>query len=130
MAFIEKGSAPHSYKLNIFGIKIRFRNVFEVKSNKVIIVKENGKEIRKIPKGLKVVFHGQNSTVRIYSPVPKFFNSKIICNDNSFVSIGASNTEISNFRIHLYSNKASLKIGSNVRVRGGAFLLPEMKIFL
>jgi len=125
MAFIERGREPHSYKINIFGIRIRFRNKLEIKNNKVIVVKENGQEVRKTPRGLKVVFLGENSTIKIYSPCPKFENSKILCSDNNYVTIGSSNREISNIDVTIKSRNGKLKIGNNVKMRGGGIFIGD-----
>ena len=56
MGIIEKGTAPHSYIIKIFGIRIRFRNKFNFKNNKVIIVDQKGKEHKKNLKALKLNF--------------------------------------------------------------------------
>ncbi len=125
MAFIEKGLAPHSYKINIFGIRIRFRNCFEMGNNKVIVVTPDGKERLRTPRGLKVLFRGSNSTVKIYSPCPKFENCKIVCYDNAFVSIGSSNRDISNLNINLLSKNGRLEIGKNVKIRGGGIFVGD-----
>lgn len=125
MAFIEKGLAPHSYKINIFGIRIRFRNHFEMGNNKVIVVTKDGKEHRKTPKGLKVRFLGENSTVKIYSPCPKFENCLIICYDNAFVSIGASSRDITDLKAQVLSKNGRLEIGENAKIRGGHFFVGD-----
>lgn len=120
MAFIEKGRDAHSYKINIFGIKIRFRNRFEIGNNKVIIVTKDGKELHKKPRGLKLCFLGKNSVVKIYSPCPKFENCKITCYDNALVSIGSSNREISNLKVHILSKNGKFLVGKNLKLRGAA----------
>ncbi len=123
MINIEKGREAHSYKINIFGIRIKFRNIFEIKNNKVVVVKKDGTEVRKIPKGLKVIFRGANSTIKIYEPCPKFKNSQIMCFDNANVEIDSSNTTISNLSAHIISKNGKLKIGKNVKFRGtGIFI--------
>lgn len=125
MKLIEKGLVPHSYKINIFGIRIRFRNKFEMKNNKVIIVSKNGKESVKTPKGLKVKFLGENSLVKIYSPCPKFKNCQITCYDNAFVSIGSSNREISNLTVNIFSKNGKLILGNNLKIRGGGIFIGD-----
>ena len=46
MKFIEKGTANHSFKINIFGIKIRFRNRLAFQNNKILLIDEKGNETR------------------------------------------------------------------------------------
>ena len=116
---IEKGTAPHSYKINLFGVRIRFRNFFAFKNNRIILVNTNGLEtvVKKI-KGLDVKFLVANAVVKIYKPYPKFENSSIICGDNSVVSIGASKYKIVNSCINASASFTTVKIGSNNFIRG------------
>lgn len=122
MNIIEKGTAPHSYKLNLFGLKIRFRNIFAFQNNKVVIIDKKGRETNKIPKGLKIQFLGANSIVKIYSPCPKFKNTRIVCGDNAEVVFGESNTKINNLFIHLISDGGKVIIGKNVKFRGSGYI--------
>ena len=126
MTFIQKGSMPHSYRVNIFGIKIRFRNIFAIKNNKIIIVDKNGHEktVRSI-KGLKVIFQGENASVKIYKPAPRFTNTTIICGDSASVIFRESNTKISNLFIHNISEGGLLYVGKNVKFRGGEISIKE-----
>lgn len=119
MKFIEKGTANHSFKINIFGIRIRFRNRLAFKNNKILLIDENGHEskIEKI-KGLKVNFLGANSVVRLYKPCPKFENSIITCGDNVNVTIGSSKHRIANSNIHATASFSNINIGKNNFIRG------------
>ena len=47
MGLIKAGSMPHSYKITFFGIRIRFRNIFSLKNNKIILVNEKGEQVKK-----------------------------------------------------------------------------------
>ena len=89
MDLIKAGSMPHSYKITFFGIRIRFRNIFSLKNNKIILVNEKGEQVKKRIKGLNVKFKGANATIKIYSPCPKFSNTIIECGDNVNITIGA-----------------------------------------
>lgn len=119
MKFIEKGTANHSFKINIFGIKIRFRNRLAFQNNKILLINEKGieKSVEKI-NGLKVNFLGANSVVRIYEPCPKFENTTITCGDNVNVSIGASQHRIANSNIHATASFSNISIGKNNFIRG------------
>lgn len=119
MKFIEKGTANHSFKINIFGIKIRFRNRFAFKNNKILLIDKYGNE-RQVKKlnGLKVNFLGANSVVRISAPCPKFENTIITCGDNVSVSIGASEHRILNSNIHATASYSNINIGKNNFIRG------------
>ena len=119
MKFIEKGTADHSYRINIFGIRIRFRNRLAIKNNKIILVDKNGKEIQvKKVNGLNVMFLGANAVVKIYMPCPKFVNTTITCGDNATISIGASEHRIANSGIHASASGTSVSIGKNNFIRG------------
>lgn len=127
MSIIELGTAPHSYKITFFGIRIRFRNIFALKNNKIVVVSKDGIQIKKKIKGLQVNFKGANATVKIYSPCPKFFNTVIECGDNVNITIGASNHRILNTFFSVLSNNASLNIGNNVSIRGATIIIKENK---
>lgn len=127
MKLITKGRVPHSYILNIFGLRIKFRNKFALNNNKFVIVDVNGKEIRRKIKGLKVVFRGQNSTVKIFSPCAKFRNTTIICGDNANVVIQASAKNIYNLTAYATADGASLNIGKDVKIRGGSIVIKDGK---
>lgn len=125
MKLITKGRLPHSYVLNIFGLRIKFRNKFVLKNNKFIVVGVDGKEVRKSVKGLKIVFLGENSTVKVYSPCSKFRNTTIFCGDNASVVIEASTKNIYNLTAHVTSDGASLNIGKDVKIRGGSIVIKD-----
>lgn len=119
MAVFQKGNGSHSYIIKLFGIKIRFRNKAEIKNNKIVIVDENGNStVVKSVNGLRVVFQGENATVKLFSPVAKFENTTIVCADNANVTIGSSRHRIINTSIHNISDGGSLVIGKNVSIRG------------
>ncbi len=119
MKFIEKGTANHSFRINIFGIKIRFRNRFDFKNNRILLIDENGfeKQVKKI-KGLKVIFVGTNSVIRINKPCPKFENTTITCGDNVCVTIGSSQHRIANSYINATAAESKINIGKNNFIRG------------
>ncbi len=119
MKFIEKGTANHSFKINIFGIKVRFRNRLAFQNNKILLIDEKGNETRveKI-NGLKVDFRGANSVIRIHKPCPKFENTTITCGDNVCVSIGGSKHRIANSHICATASESNINIGKNNFIRG------------
>lgn len=127
MKIFEHGTAPHSYRINLFGVRIRFRNIFAFKNNKIIVIDKSGKERRYIPNGLKVKFLGAGSTVKILSPCPKFVNTKIFCGDNVNILIGGSQHRIMNSYIHVMSEGSSLNIGENNSIRGLTIVIKEKK---
>lgn len=120
MSFIQKGSKPNSYLINLFGIRIRFRNIFAYKNNKIILIdkKGNEKKVNKI-KGLRVNFIGSNSTVKVYYPCPKFQNAVITCRNNARVTIGGSKYYIKNCFLDAAASNSSITLGKNCFVRGG-----------
>lgn len=123
MISFKKGSMPHSYIINIFGIKIRFRNKLACSNNKFVLVDENGIERRKKIKGLNIRFLGANSTVKIYTPCPKFQNCTLVCGDNVNISIGSSKHRITNLYTEVLSENGRLNIGKNLALRGGTFAI-------
>lgn len=127
MFLIKAGTEPHSYKISFCGIRIRFRNIFSFKNNKIILVNENGSQIKKKIKGLNVKFKGANATIKIYSPCPKFSNTTIECGDNVNISIGGSNNRIFNSFFSVLSDGATLTIGNNASIRGAIIVIKENK---
>lgn len=125
MKFIERRLRTHSYKINFFGITIRFRNIFAIKNNKIIVVDGKGREHKAGVKGLKVKFVGANSTIKIHTPCPKFKNCLLVCGDNVNISIGSSQHTIKNLYIELLSKNSKLNIGKNLSLRGAAFSIKE-----
>ncbi len=126
MRIFEKGTAEHSYRINILGLRIRFRNRFAFKNNRIILVDKDGKEsiIKKL-NGLKVNFLGANAVVKIYTPVPKFENTTIICADNVNISIGSSSYKIANSCIQVSSANSCVNIGKNNFIRGVFIVLSD-----
>lgn len=119
MKIFEKGTAEHSYRINIFGLRIRFRNRFAFKNNRIIFVDKKGREIpTKKVKGLKVNFYGANALVKINLPCPKFHNTVINCGDNANISIGSSFHRIENSCILATASDSVVKIGKNNFIRG------------
>lgn len=53
MGLIKAGSMPHSYKITFFGIEIRFRNIFSLKNNRIIVINEKGTQVKKRIKRIK-----------------------------------------------------------------------------
>lgn len=102
--------------LNVFGIKISFR-LPDFYSNKIILVKKNGKEI-KLPFifGIKTKFLGENATLKIYEPMPKFQNCKFIISENSVINIGESQDYIRNLNVSMYSPNSELIMGKNIGI--------------
>lgn len=126
MKFIEKGSKPNSYIIHLFGLRIRFRNTFAYKGNKIIVIDKNGneKKVKKI-KGLKVNFLGSNSTVKIYYPCPKFQNAVITCRNNANVTIGGSKYYIKYCLLDAAASNSTITIGKNCFIRGGYFVTAD-----
>ncbi len=122
MMFIAPGSKPYSYIINCFGLRIRFRNIFAFKNNKIIYIDKNGKERKFRKKGLKVIFKGANSTVRIFYPCPRFVNTTLVCGNNSNVTIGGSIFHIKNLFVSMECDDAELVIGENCFLRGGSII--------
>lgn len=127
MFLIEAGRDPHSYKISFCGIRIRFRNIFALKNNKIILVSEKGAHVKKKIKGLNIKFKGANAKIKIYSPCPKFSNTTIECGDNVNISIGASSHRIFNSYFSVLSDNASLIIGNNASIRGATIVITENK---
>lgn len=127
MLLIEAGRENHSYKISFWGIRIRFRNIFALKNNRIILVNENGSQIKKKIKGLNVKFKGANATIKIYSPCPNFSNTTIECGDNVNISIGASHHRIFNSFFSVLSDGAVLNIGENSCIRGASIIIKENK---
>ena len=127
MDLIKAGSMPHSYKITFFGIRIRFRNIFSLKNNKIILVNEKGEQVKKRIKGLNVKFKGANATIKIYSPCPKFSNTIIECGDNVNITIGSSEHRIFNSFFSVLSDNASLNIGNHASIRGAGIIIKENK---
>ena len=127
MHLIKAGTEPHSYKVSFFGIIIRFRNIFALKNNKIIVINENGAQINKKIKGLTVKFKGANATIKIHTPCPKFLNTVIECGDNVNISIGGSNNRIFNSFFSVLSDGATLTIGNNASIRGAIIVIKENK---
>lgn len=128
MIEFKRGNRPHSYLIRIWKLKIRFRNIFAFKNNKILLTDDNGKE-RRINRisGLKIKFYGENATVRFHSPCPKFKNSKIICYDNVLVNFNSSGKKSANLSIFAQSDGGSINIGKNVKFRGGYVILQDDK---
>lgn len=127
MFLIEAGRENHSYKISFWGIRIRFRNIFALKNNKIILVNEKGNQVKKKIKGLNVKFKGKNATIKIYSPCPKFSNTTIECGDNVNISIGGSQHRIFNSFFFVLSDNASLNIGNQASIRGATIIVKENK---
>lgn len=127
MIKIRHGNFPNSYILEIFGIRIKFRNKLKFTNNKIIKVDKNGKEkiFKPNPKKLSIKFLGGNSTIKIYEPIPKFNNASLICGENSKIEIGASKHRIENFVIVTKGSNCTVSIGKNFSVRGGCIVLDK-----
>ena len=126
MKFISEGTARNSYKIEFLGIKIRFRNIFKLKNNKIIIIDDKGIcKLKRRIRGLKVKFKGANSTIKLHYPHPKFENTTIECGDNATVIIGESQHKISNSYFGIFSMNGKINIGDNVCIRSACFVVKE-----
>ena len=85
------------------------------KNNKLYLVYDNGEkeEVDNIP-GLSIEWKGENSTIEIgASPLPKFKNCRLLCINNSRISIASSEYEIQDLNTDIFSSNSELIIGKN-----------------
>lgn len=85
--------------------------------NKIYKIDKNGnkKEVLFI-KGLKIRFHGKNSTIIVHEPFAKFKRCRITCENNSFVEIGASEYIIKKLNLFIRGENSKVLIGRNFSV--------------
>lgn len=84
------------------------------KNNKIILIDEKGNSKSTFfVKGLKFVFQGKNSTVKIHKPIPRFKKCKIICGDDVKIEIGSSKYGIKRLIILATAKGVECSIGKN-----------------
>lgn len=77
-------------------------------SNKLIVINSKGKECNKKIKGLKVIFCGENSTVKIHQPC-KYKNCTLTLGTNNEIEIKPTQIEINNLKM-LYPMREGSKL--------------------
>ncbi|MDR1167477.1 MAG: hypothetical protein LBK53_01120 [Heliobacteriaceae bacterium] len=101
------------FKINILGIKISW-NYKKRKDSEVIVVKTNGKEIKKRVKGLEVKHRGKGSVIKVYEPLPGFERCSVEHGDNYEVVFGSSAYPIRDLHVFLNeSNNCKINIGKD-----------------
>ncbi len=117
--------------VKIFGIKCKFNVKANylyagLQKNKIYLRSGNG-NLRRIycaPKGLKISFKGENSTI-ILSEKSRYRNSEIQVHSNCSVDIGKTTTlGFKDAWIYLYDD-SNLSIGEDFNIEGGRLLVGQ-----
>lgn len=91
----------------------------KIMANRIYKIDKNGKKKRVFfIFGLYISFKGDNSTVEIYEPIPKFINSKIRVGSNCNIKIGSTENRIKKLQI-FSNNNSNVEIGENLNMTGG-----------
>lgn len=107
--------------INFLGIRIKRKGNY---NNRIYVIDENSnkKRVRKI-KGVQVIFRGNDSTVTIHKPIPRFTDSKIILGNHNNVEIGSSPYKINSLKIIATKNYCNVNIANDCSAKNTLAIL-------
>lgn len=117
---IKKDSAFLFPKTELLPNVFKKQNIEKIISNKIFIIDEYGNKMQAsyIP-GLTVIWQGINASIEIMAnPMPRFKNCTFNCGNNTKITIGSTQYELSNLEVDVQKDFSRLIIGNQFSVNG------------